>query len=524
MSLESDKNAVLSRNFDEFSGRERQVAVLKKVSNIIQKNDGFKAMIREVFDLLESQCQLKGGRISFLDGVTDSAKDIRVKKVNNLNPVVEDTIAIAIQSVLSTWRKKMVPVPSSVTETRTEPFSVDRGTQQYALCLPVKIGDQKLGTLSFVKVCRGSFDPKAEMNFLSVIALLFAQCAMINRFYPSENVEVEHQPQSDINSFDRMPIIGNSKAMHKVFQLLEQVACSETSILVLGESGVGKELIADALHRNSSRKDRPFVKICCSAMPETLLESDLFGHEKGAYPGANFAKKGRLESAHGGTIFLDEVADLSLATQVKLLRVLQEQSFERVGGFETIKCDVRIVAATDRQLEELVSEGRFRSDLYYRLNVFPITVPPLRERKTDIIPITDFFVEKYRTIHNKPIRRISTPAIDMLSSYHWPGNVRELENCIERAVLLSNEGVIRGHHMPPSLQTSGSTSPDDSVGSLQGTLESMEKELILDSLKEAKGNMAKAARSLGLTERVMGLRTKKYEIDPRSYKRYKDRG
>jgi Nif-specific regulatory protein len=197
---------------------------------------------------------------------------------------------------------------------------------------------------------------------------------------------------------------------------------------------------------------------------------------------------------------------------------LQQREFERLGGVSTIKADVRVIAATNRNLEEMIERGQFRQDLYYRLNVFPLHVPALRERKTDVMPLTDYFIEKYRKVHNKNIRRISTPAIDMLTSYHWPGNVRELENCMERAVLLSNEGVIRGHHLPPSLQIAESTGVE-AGNNLKTTLESMERELILDSLKASKGNMAKAARELGLTERVMGLRAKKYNLDPRKFRK-----
>jgi Nif-specific regulatory protein len=345
---------------------------------------------------------------------------------------------------------------------------------------------------------------------------------MINRFYPDQQHDTA-APQTtpstpDKVKFDRSPIIGNSKAMVGVFELMQQVADTDTTVLILGESGVGKELIADALHRNSIRRGKPFIKVNCAALPETLLESELFGHERGAFTGAHTQKKGRFELASGGTLFLDEIGDLSLTTQIKLLRVLQQREFERLGGVSTIKADVRVIAATNRNLEEMIERGVFRQDLYYRLNVFPLHIPALRERKTDVMPLTDFFIEKYRKVHNKNIRRISTPAIDMLTSYHWPGNVRELENCIERAVLLSNEGVIRGHHLPPSLQIAESSGVE-AGNNLKTTLESMERELILDSLKASKGNMAKAARELGLTERVMGLRAKKYNLDPRKFRK-----
>jgi len=255
----------------------------------------------------------------------------------------------------------------------------------------------------------------------------------------------------------------------------------------------------------------------CAALPEGVIESELFGHEKGAFTGALAARKGRFELAHGGTLFLDEIGDLSPAVQAKLLRVLQEREFERVGGMQTVKTDVRLIAATNRDLEKEKEAGQFRTDLYYRLNVFPIHIPPLRERKSDILLLADHFVEKYSRHDAKDVRRISTPAIDMLAAYHWPGNVRELENVIERAVLLSDDGVIHGHHLPPTLQTaeaSGTVPP----GTLETTLERVEQELILEALKSSRGNMAAAANALGITERIMGLRVHKYGINPRRFR------
>jgi Nif-specific regulatory protein len=295
------------------------------------------------------------------------------------------------------------------------------------------------------------------------------------------------------------------------------VAKSDTTVLIRGESGVGKELVAHAIHYNSRRAARAFIKVNCAALPETLIESELFGHEKGAFTGAIYQRKGRFELAAGGTIFLDEVGDFSPSTQIKFLRVLQEKEFERVGGTETIKTDVRVIAATNRDVETLIAEGKFRQDLYYRLNVFTIHVPPLRDRKTDIPLLADFFVERYSRLNHKEIQRISTPAIDMLMSYHWPGNVRELENCIERAVLVSNDQVIHGHHLPPTLQTAEATGTAHQ-GSLQDALDELERELILDALKSWRGNMAKAARSLGLTERLMGLRVRKHGIQRKRFR------
>ena len=302
-----------------------------------------------------------------------------------------------------------------------------------------------------------------------------------------------------------------------MYDLIAQVSRSDTTVLIRGESGTGKELVAHAIHYNSHRAEKPFVKVNCGALPESIVESELFGHEKGAFTGAIATRKGRFEIAHGGSIFMDEIGDLSPTTQIKLLRVIQEKEFERVGGTATIKTNVRVITATNRPLEQLIRETKFREDLYYRLNVFPIHVPPLRERKTDIPLLADFFIERYSRLNHKAVRRISTPAIDMLMSYHWPGNVRELENCVERAVLLSADSVIHGHHLPPTLQTAEASGTTHS-GTLESTLHAVERDLILDALKASRGNRAKAARALGISERIMGLRVEKLGIDAKRFR------
>jgi Nif-specific regulatory protein len=247
-------------------------------------------------------------------------------------------------------------------------------------------------------------------------------------------------------------------------------------------------------------------------IPATLFESEMFGHVRGAFTDAKADRKGRFELAHGGTIFLDEIGELTPATQVKLLRVLQEREIERLGGVAPIKVNVRVIAATNKDLEEAVKAGTFREDLYYRLNVYSIYMPPLRERKTDIPLLADHFVEKHAAAHGKDVRRIATSAIDMLMSYHWPGNVRELESCIERAVLVCEGGAIHAHHLPPTLQTA-EVSGTLARQSLREALDAYERDLVLDALKSARGNRARAARLLQTTERILGYAVRKHRID-----------
>ena len=312
-------------------------------------------------------------------------------------------------------------------------------------------------------------------------------------------------------------MVGNSGKMRDVYSLVNMVAETNSTVLIRGESGIGKELVADAIHYLSKREKKSFIKVNCSALPDSLIESELFGHEKGAFTGAENRRKGRFELADGGTLFLDEIGDIPLSTQVKILRILQQREFERLGGTETIKVDVRIVAATNRNLEELIEKGEFREDLFYRINVFPIFIPSLRERRNDIPMLVNHFIEKFNKRNGTNIKRITTSALNMLMVYSWPGNIRELENCIERACILSTDNVIHSYNLPPSLQTADSTNTG-SRGGLTYTVEQVEKQLIREALTTTNGNIAKAAEHLRVTERMLGTRIKKYEIDAWRFK------
>jgi Nif-specific regulatory protein len=299
-------------------------------------------------------------------------------------------------------------------------------------------------------------------------------------------------------------LVGNSSCMHEIYRLVEQVAASSATVLLRGNSGTGKELVAKAIVGLSERVGKPLLTLNCAAIPDTLVESELFGHEKGAFTGADRRRIGRAEAAEGGTLFLDEVGDLSLVSQVKLLRFIQERTFSRLGSNQDIKADVRLIAATSRNLEELMEQGRFREDLYYRLNIFPIYMPDLKDRRCDIIPLAEHFIEKNNLQYSKTVSRLSTPAINMLTCYHWPGNVRELENCIERAVLTCTDDCIHSYNLPPSLQTAETSGTVLTKGANFNTLVmSYEKELIAEALKRNNGNMSAAARDLGISARVI---------------------
>jgi Nif-specific regulatory protein len=399
---------------------------------------------------------------------------------------------------------------------RTGAIGPTEGGEVSHISVPIKLENVVVGALSIDVPYREEASLQDEVRLLSIVGSMISQAVKLRQQAQEERrklIEENLRLTEELKDrFRPSNLIGNSSAMQAVYDLIAQVSGSDATVLIRGESGTGKELVAHAIHYNSRRAGKPFIKVNCAALPETVIESELFGHEKGAFTGAVTARKGRFELADGGTLFLDEVGDLSAGLQIKLLRVLQEREFERVGGASTLKVDVRLIAATNVELERLIQEGRFRQDLYYRLNVFPIHIPPLRERKTDVLQLADFFVEKYGKANHKQVRRISTPAIDMLMSYHWPGNVRELENCVERAVLLSDDDVIHGHHLPPSLQTA-EASGTAFRGRLKGSLASVERELILDALKSCRGSMAKAARVLGISERIMGLRVRKFGID-----------
>ncbi|MGD0283447.1 MAG: nif-specific transcriptional activator NifA [Dissulfurispiraceae bacterium] len=386
------------------------------------------------------------------------------------------------------------------------------------LCVPIKFKNEVLGVLSVDRLfgSKGvSFEE--DVRLLKIIASLIAQSVRLHMEIEKEREafleEKEDLKQQLKGKYTVTNIIGNSDRMQEVFESVHKVAPSKANVLLRGESGTGKELLSKAIHYMSPRARGPFIKFNCASIPEGLLESELFGHEKGAFTGAMASRKGRFELANGGTIFLDEIGDLPLALQPKILRALQEKEFERVGGEKTIKVDIRLIAATSRNLEELVSSGRFREDLYYRLNVVPIFLPALREKREDIPLLVEYFLKKYNQDNRKEV--VITPeALNSFLNYDWPGNVRELENTIERLVVMSGGAVITHSDLPLNIreQLIKARYAVQLKDALPSAIEDIEKTKIIDALKRTGWIQAKAARLLGLTPRQIGYKMKKYRL------------
>jgi Nif-specific regulatory protein len=501
---------------------EKEVGLLSDIAAVFAESLELEATLHSILRLLDTHLSLKRGTITLLDtakdtitikvahGLSEKSKKLGIYKIG------EGITGLVVQS------GKEIVVPDISHDSRflhkTRSRSETEGKKISFFCVPIKLEAKTIGALSADKEAGTAEDFDDCVRFLQIISTMIAQAVKLNKLVEldrqqlrAENVRLKQELKTQFSVHN---MVGTSNAIKEVYKLIEQVADSNATVLIRGESGTGKDLAAHAIHYNSPRSEKPFIKVNCTALPETLLESELFGHEKGAFTGATERKIGRFEAANGGTIFLDEIGDFPISLQVKLLRVIQFREFERVGSYETLKANVRIIVATHKNLEEQIKTGLFREDLYYRINVFPIYLPPLRDRKDDIMLLADYFLQKHVRENNKNINRISTPAIEMLTSYHWPGNVRELENCIERAVLVCDGDVVRSEHLPPSLQMIKKT---ETVGkrSMSEMVENLEKEMIIDALKKCSGQQRKAAKELGITERMLGYKIKNYNIMPK---------
>ena len=501
-----------------------ELTLLYEISQTLDERRELSELISPILEKLSDRLGMKHGTLALLNRETN---EITIETAvhlteNQLKKTTykpgEGVTGAVIQSGTPIVVEDIKESPEFLDKTRQKRA---RGSSRVSfICVPVLHGNKTIGAFSMDKVYVDLADIEEDLKLLSIICTMIAKYVQIRQNIIEKEQRIKDEKNKIHkelqNSYRPDNMIGSSQAMQDVFTLIDQVSKSEATVLIRGESGTGKELVAHAIHYNSLRATKPFIKVNCAALPENLIESELFGHEKGAFTGALSSRKGRFELADGGTIFLDEIGELSPMIQVKLLRVLQEREIERVGGSNLIKVDVRIITATNRNLESEILKGVFREDLFYRLNVFPIIIPPIRERKTDIISLCDHFIEKYNKKNNKEVKRISSGAIDLFTSYHWPGNVRELENSIERAVLLSSDNVIHAYHLPPSLQSAESTGTKN-TSTLSEAVEALEKEMLIETLKNTKGNRAAAARALGITERQIGTRVIKYNLQNAHY-------
>jgi len=501
----------------------RQLSDLLELSQTLGSTLNLRAALQRVLASLEESHGTLSGIIVLRD---EEAGDLAVEASSGGSSNTRSRYRIGegiTGRVVQSGRPVVVPRVSRepLFLDRTRVFQRSGRNELSYICVPIKTERKTVGALGAALPYSRDRGYEQEMQLFGVVGSMIGQAVRVHNL-----VEAERKHLLDENKklrrelterYDIQNLVGGSRAMQHVYEQVAQVAASSTTVLLRGESGTGKELVAHALHYSSPRARKPFVKVSCAALPETLIESELFGYEPGAFTDARSQKKGRFELADGGTLFLDEIGDLSPSIQIKFLRVLQEREIERLGSVESIAVNVRVVAATNKDLEKAVRRGEFREDLFYRLNVFGIYLPPLRERKTDIPLLADHFIEKYAADQGKDVRRIATSAIDLLMSYHWPGNVRELENSIERAVLLCEGGAIHAHHLPPSLQTAevSGTLPRQS---LRDALDAHEKDLVLDALKSTRGNRARAARLLHTTERVIGYAVRKHGLDPKRFR------
>jgi len=504
-----------------------ELSVLYRISQAVAHRRDISALFQEVFDILEKDMEMAFGTLTLRRPDTDV---FMIEASRGLTPEEHKRGQYHLGegitgSVAKSGKAEIVSDVSKDTRFLNRTKSRKKGGTAF-ICVPIVHHRQVIGTISIDRPAADAGQLAKDQEFLRLVANLLAEAvaSIREQLVEQEGLKAENERlrRQLGDKYQPHNLVGNSKEMRIVYDQIAQVADSTATVLIRGETGTGKELVARAIHFGSSRKSNPFISVNCAALPENLIESELFGHEKGSFTGASQQRKGRFELANGGTLFLDEIGDISPAVQVRLLRVLQERSFERVGGDRQIVVNVRVITATSRNLEDAIRAGRFREDLYYRLNVFPIHMPPLRERRSDILLLADHFLNHYNEAYGKKIKRISTQAINMMMAYHWPGNVRELENCIERAVLTSGDEVLHGYTLPPSLQTSDATNTallPESGASLETMVESFEREVIVDALKRHRGIAAAAARHLQTTQRIINYRIKHLGISLHDYRK-----
>ena len=504
---------------DDLSRLTSEIAVLREIGSVVARGRNVRKLLEEVIVILERSMGMLRGTFTLLEGdelriVASSRKLNAEERALGRYHIGEGITGLVAKTgraeVVCDVRRDRRFLNRTKSRTINEALSF--------VCVPLLHRGQIIGTMSADREMTGDTGSLArDVELLEIIANLVAEAAFVCRAEDAEQVALvqENQRLRDMIADTPGRLIGNCPEMRGVYEQIHQVAPSGATVLIRGESGTGKELVAQAIQSLSLRKDRPFVVLNCAALPESLVESELFGHEKGSFTDARERRIGRAEAANGGTLFLDEIGDLSIPVQVKLLRFLQERTFSRVGSNETLTSDVRFIAATSRNLEDLMAKKLFREDLYYRLSVFPITMPDLSARTGDIVLLAQHFLAKMRMKYGKQVVRISPPAVNMLQAYTWPGNVRELENCIERAVLTAKDDTIHSYNLPPAMQVEEFAEdpfrPDASL-SLDEQLAAVEKRILEDALARHNGNRSAAGRELGVSPRMMNYRLNKAGI------------
>jgi Nif-specific regulatory protein len=496
-----------------------EIAVLQEISSVLVRERNVRRLLDEVIDILGRRMGMLRGTITLLEG-----DELRIEASSRTLNAEERAlgryhIGEGITGLVAKTGKAEVVLDVRKDRrflNRTRSRGVDEPLS--FICVPLVHLGQVIGTLSVDREMKGDTSSLArDLALLEIIANITAEAASVCRDECAEREALveENRKLRDMLSDNPGRLIGNCREMCAVYEQIRQVAPSEATVLVRGASGTGKELVARAIQSLSARKDKPFVVLNCAALPEALVESELFGHEKGAFTDARERRIGRAEAADGGTLFLDEIGDLSIPVQVKLLRFLQDRTFSRVGSNVEIKSNVRFIAATSRNLEELMEKKLFREDLYYRLSVFPIVLPDLAHRQGDVILLAQHFLSRICAKYGKRVVRISPPAVSMLQAYSWPGNVRELENCIERAVLTAKDDCIHSYNLPPALQTPEFAEDPygcDANTTLDRQLEAFEKRVLQDALARHGGNRSAAGRELGVSPRMMNYRLNKVGI------------
>lgn len=499
--------------------RDIKVKVLVDISHALSSSFDIEKNLSSILKVLSDLLEMQRGTITLVDPKTNELKIevaqglTREEMQRGRYKIGEGITGKVVGSGKPMVVKDVGSDPSFLNRTQARNNLEQR---KYAfLCVPIMAGNKVIGALSVDHLFRGDISYEEDIKILTIIASMIGQAVKIRelaekdkRAIISENKLLKQKLEGKYR-FEN--IIYNSSIMESVLESAIQVADSNATVLLLGESGTGKELIASAIHFASPRSEKAMVKVACAALPENLLESELFGYERGAFTGAIERKAGRFELAQQGTIFLDEIGDLTLSTQVKLLRVLQEKEFERLGGIQTIKADARVICATHRDLSRMVKEGKFREDLYYRINVFQINIPPLRDRKEEIPLLVDHFIGKFNKENKKKINGISRSALDMIISYDFPGNVRELENIIERAVVLCKKDLITPLELPSHMKIRDEANLASTGSTLPQIVESIEKQKIKEALLKYK-TQKNAANALGITERMLGYKIQKYNI------------